>query len=92
VSVVYFTRDLSAAGLRKAAAKVLAPITGKQAIKLHTGEKNGPNIIPREWVAEETPTSEFAQKYRPFGNPDLRVTPQAEGARRRKRSGFRTRA
>jgi len=52
VSVVYFTRDLSAAGLRKAAAKVLAPITGKQAIKLHTGEKNGPNIIPREWVAE----------------------------------------
>ena len=52
VSVVYFTRDLSAEGLRKAAAKVLGPITGKQAIKLHTGEKDGPNIIPRPWVKE----------------------------------------
>ena len=51
-SVVYFTRDLSAEGLRKAAAKVLGPITGKVAIKLHTGEKDGPNIIPRPWVRE----------------------------------------
>ena len=51
-SVVYFTRDLSAEGLRKAFAKVAAPLTGKVAIKLHTGEKDGPNIIPRAWVAE----------------------------------------
>ena len=50
-SLVYFTRDLSAEGLRKAYAKVNAGITGKVAIKLHTGEKDGPNIIPREWVA-----------------------------------------
>ena len=27
-------------------------ITGKVAIKVHTGEKNGPNIIPRPWVKE----------------------------------------
>jgi len=51
-SVVYFTRDLSAAGLRKIYAKVNENIGGKVAIKLHTGEKNGPNIIPREWVKE----------------------------------------
>lgn len=51
-SVVYFTRDLSAAGLRKAFAKVAGQLDGKVAIKLHTGEKNGPNIIPRAWVAD----------------------------------------
>ena len=25
-------------------------ISGKVALKLHTGEPNGPNILPREWV------------------------------------------
>lgn len=49
-SVVYFTRDLSAEGLRRIFAKVSAPITGKPSIKLHTGEPHGPNIIPRPWV------------------------------------------
>ncbi len=51
-SVVYFTRDLSPAGLRKAYEKVNGNIGGKVAVKLHTGEKNGPNIIPRDWVRE----------------------------------------
>ena len=51
-SVVYFTRDLSAEGLRKAFAKVAGNLEGRTAIKLHTGEKDGPNIIPRPWVAE----------------------------------------
>ena len=49
-SVVYFTRDLSAEGLRRIFAKVSANITGKVSIKLHTGEPHGPNIIPRPWV------------------------------------------
>ena len=49
-SVVYFTRDLSAEGLRKIFAKVSENITGKVSIKLHTGEPHGPNIIPRPWV------------------------------------------
>ena len=49
-SVVYFTRDLSAEGLRKIYKRANSNITGKVAIKLHTGEKNGPNIIPRPWV------------------------------------------
>ena len=49
-SVVYFTRDLSAVGLKKIYERVCAPISGKVGIKLHTGEPHGPNIIPREWV------------------------------------------
>ena len=51
-STVYFTRDLSGAGLIKLYEKVNENMTGKIAVKLHTGEKNGPNIIPREWVKE----------------------------------------
>lgn len=51
-SEVYFTRDLSAQGLRRIFAQVAAPIQGKTAVKLHTGEPNGPNIIPRPWVKE----------------------------------------
>ena len=51
-SIVYFTRDLSAAGLRKLYARINENITGKVAIKLHTGEPYGPNIIPHEWVKE----------------------------------------
>ncbi|MBQ7618105.1 MAG: DUF362 domain-containing protein [Desulfovibrio sp.] len=51
-AVVWFTRDLSAKGLLSILAKVSQVLTGKVAIKLHTGEKNGPNIIPRPWVEE----------------------------------------
>ena len=47
---VYFTRDLSAEGLDKIYNKVKENIDGKIAVKVHTGEKNGPNIIPRPWV------------------------------------------
>lgn len=49
-SIVYFTRDLSANGLEKVYKKISANLKGKIAIKLHTGEKHGPNIIPRSWV------------------------------------------
>ncbi len=49
-SAVYFTRDLSADGLRKISALVNKDLTGKIAVKLHTGEPHGPNIIPRSWV------------------------------------------
>ena len=51
-SKVYFTRDLSPEGLKKLFARISAPLTGKVAVKLHTGEKNGPNIIPSAWVKE----------------------------------------
>ena len=49
-AIVYFTRDLSAAGLCKLYEKISGALTGKLAVKLHTGEKNGPNIIPSAWV------------------------------------------
>lgn len=49
-STVYFTRDLSAEGLRKIYERVNETIDGKIAVKLHTGEQHGPNIIPRPWV------------------------------------------
>ena len=49
-SVVYFTRRLSAEGLIKAYEQVCENISGHVGVKLHTGEQNGPNIIPREWV------------------------------------------
>ena len=49
-SKVYFTKDLSAEGLRKMYSLVSQPLTGKVAVKLHTGEPDGPNIIPPAWV------------------------------------------
>ncbi len=51
-SVVFFTRDLSEEGLKKIYDKVSSVLTGKIAVKLHTGEAEGPNIIPRPWVKE----------------------------------------
>lgn len=47
---VYFTRDLSPVGLSKLYARIKQGLSGKIAVKVHTGEPNGPNIIPREWV------------------------------------------
>ena len=51
-SIVYFTRDLSSEGLKKVYEKVNANMNGKIAVKLHTGEQHGPNIIPHGWVKE----------------------------------------
>lgn len=49
-SIVYFTRNLSADGLQKAYEQVCGNIVGKVGVKLHTGEPQGPNILPRSWV------------------------------------------
>lgn len=51
-SIVYFTRDLSGDGLKKIYERISANLKGKVAVKLHTGEQHGPNIIPRPWVKE----------------------------------------
>ena len=66
-SVVFFTRDLSAEGLKKAYAAIQGNLTGKVAVKLHTGEQNGPNIIPRPWVKslmEQIPNSTIVETRR----------------------------
>ncbi len=49
-ATVYFTADLSAEGLLRIFDRVGAQLPGRVGIKLHTGEKHGPNIIPRPWV------------------------------------------
>jgi uncharacterized protein len=49
-SRVFFTKDISAAGLLKIYDKIDQGILGKIGIKLHTGEPQGPNILPREMV------------------------------------------
>lgn len=51
-SIVYFTRDLSVKGLLKVYNRIQEHLNGKVAVKLHTGEQHGPNIIPRPWVEE----------------------------------------
>ena len=51
-SNVYFTSDLSAQGLTRILDTVAGHLSGKVAVKLHTGEKNGPNIIPAAWVKQ----------------------------------------
>lgn len=51
-ATVYFTRDLSADGLQKVFKRIGGQLKGKIAVKLHTGEKDGPNILPRPWVEQ----------------------------------------
>lgn len=47
---VFFTRDISIDSLLKLYARINQHITGKVAIKLHTGEPDGPSILPRAWA------------------------------------------
>jgi hypothetical protein len=49
-SPVFFTKDTNANGLLEIYSKINENITGKVAIKLHTGEPHGPNILPRDMV------------------------------------------
>jgi len=49
-SHVFFTPDLTGDALLKIYSKVNQQISGKVAIKLHTGEPHGPNILPRKMV------------------------------------------
>ena len=51
-SIVWFTRDLSANGLKKVYSQIVNIFIGRMAIKLHTGEPDGPNIIKPEWVKD----------------------------------------
>lgn len=49
---VYFTKHIDAAHLIQLYDKINEGIYGKIAVKLHTGEKHGPNILPRDMVKE----------------------------------------
>ena len=47
---VWYWKDCTEANLIKAVNKVKGHLQGKTAIKVHTGEPHGPNIIPPQWV------------------------------------------
>lgn len=47
---VFFSRDISIDSLLRLYACVSQHMTGKVAIKMHTGEPNGPNILPVAWA------------------------------------------
>ena len=49
-SKVYFTKEITPDALLRLYGKVNQNITGKVAVKLHTGEPHGPNILPLDMV------------------------------------------
>lgn len=51
-SVVYFTRDISAAGLVKIYEALGVPATGRVAVKISTGESGGNNYLKPELIGE----------------------------------------
>jgi len=50
MSTVFFTKDISVKGLLKIYSRINHGITGKVAIKLHTGEPHGANLLPIELI------------------------------------------
>ena len=61
---VYFTKNIDSAHIIKLYKLINESIYGKVAIKLHTGEQHGPNILPREWVKdfqEQVPNSRIVE-------------------------------
>ena len=63
-SIVYFTKDISPEGLVKIYDKISQNIDGKVAIKFHTGEPHGPNILPVPMVKalwEHIPNSRLVE-------------------------------
>ncbi|HEX3894375.1 MAG TPA: DUF362 domain-containing protein [Terracidiphilus sp.] len=55
-SQVFFTDDISVNGLLKIYSRINQDITGKVAIKLHSGEPHGPNLLPIELIRGLQPT------------------------------------
>lgn len=84
---VFFTDDISANGLLKIYSLINQEITGKTAIKLHTGEPHGPNILPREMVKalqQQIPDSSLVEtntlyKGKRFTTADHRETIKING-------------
>jgi len=62
--MVYFTHEISSESLKKIYALVNQGISGKVAVKLHTGEPNGPYLLPRDMVKkllEDIPNSNIVE-------------------------------
>jgi len=61
---VFFTNDLSVNGLLKVYDRINQKIMGNTAIKLHSGEPNGPNLLPIEFIKglqAQTPRSTLVE-------------------------------
>jgi len=50
--VVWHWKECSPENLLKALGKIREQLSGKIAVKLHTGEPHGPNILPPAWVKQ----------------------------------------
>ena len=50
--IVYWTPELSGDALLRLYQLINKDITGRVALKLHTGEPGGPDILPREWIKQ----------------------------------------
>lgn len=77
-SKVYFTRQMDAEHLIRLYEKVNADIRSKVAVKLHTGEPHGPNILPRDMVQAfqaQIPNSTIIEANVAYGGPRS-TTPQ----------------
>ncbi|MBQ7705266.1 MAG: DUF362 domain-containing protein, partial [Selenomonadaceae bacterium] len=69
-STVYFTKNIDAEHLIQLYQKINSEITGKVAIKLHTGEPHGPNILPRDMVQKfqaQVPNSTIIEANTAYG-------------------------
>lgn len=69
---VFFSKEISPQSLIKMFKLVGGNLNGKIAIKLHTGEPHGPNIIPPSWVQklqEQIPNSTIVECNVLYGSP-----------------------
>lgn len=69
---VYFTKTIDAEHLIAIYNKINSNITGKVGIKLHTGEQNAPNILPRDIVKalqEQIPDSVIIETNTLYSGP-----------------------
>ncbi len=67
---VYFTKHIDAKSLRRLYDQINEGVYGKVALKLHTGEKNGPYILPRDMVKalqEHIPNSSIVETNTMYG-------------------------
>lgn len=63
---------MTAEGLVASLRSVQSTLKGRIAVKLHTGEPRGPNILPREWVKaliNELPDAVIVETNTLYGGP-----------------------
>lgn len=76
-SKVYFTKKIDAEHLIQLYQKINSEITGKVAIKLHSGEPHGPNILPRDMVQKfqsQIPNSTIIEANTAYGGARANTT------------------